>query len=210
MDLEVGSIALVTAVGTYANQTIMFTQTYAAVAAVPDTDANVAALALLTALRAGGGGGDILETAYLGCLTENYTLTRWTVQIVQPVRGVIQSVNRGLPGLIEEDPHTANVAAAITLRTELAGRRYVANKHIGPAPTSATYLDGGVFKVAYTDKLVSLKNALLIGFNNILSGYWWKPCITHRAPLTGYSLVTSGVAQSSVRVQRRRTVGLGI
>jgi hypothetical protein len=208
-DIAVGDICLITLRGSYAGQLIMFTHTYACTEVTGAYDANAVAVDMINAVRAGVGGGDILESKYLDCMSENYSLSRIDGQIVLPTRYVVHSLNRGTVGHIEENPNTGNVAACITLRTPFGGRNQIANKHIGPVPTSSTWLDGGSFKVAYTGKLVALKDGLLVGYDDLVNGFRMRPCITHRTGTPRYIPVTTGVVGSTVRVQRRRTVGYG-
>lgn len=110
---------------------------------------------------------------------------------------------------------TSNLAQVITRRTDSAGRTQVSNLHL-PIGTTTTCLAAGQLATAQLTLLNSVKNGLFT-FISILTGtVIVAPVIYHRArpgppPVAaGYDLVTSAVAQSTVRTMRRRTYGIGI
>jgi len=148
-DANAGDLFLATAGGSYAGQRIMFTHNYRLEAVDPGVSTGLATATLNKGVRGDVTGDDLLETSYLLCLPQNYSLLYWRTQLIEPQRYVGIDFARDVTGLIEEDAVTGNVAGVVTLRTDKAGRNQVSNKHIGPVPTSGANLESGTLKAAY-------------------------------------------------------------
>lgn len=107
---------------------------------------------------------------------------------------------------------TANVAQVVTRRTERAGRSEVSTGHL-PCPTTADAIIAGELTVAQKALLTQWLGAQYTTVTLLAGSVSLEPVIWHRGiPPEGrfYSIITSAVIQPTVRVMRRRTVGLGI
>lgn len=206
----VGDILQVTFRGRYEQQRIMLVHHYRLDAVNPFTDAQNVQLALADKVRAGAGGGNIIEGSYLACLPPQYTLEKIRTQTIALQRLVMTEVARNVPGTHGGDTETGNQAAVVTLRTALAGRSQVSNKHIGPIPQDVTVQDNGLVTVAYKALLTTLASNLAVQFADAGTGATFTPVIFHKTG-TGpnYSVIERWLAQETLRVMRRRTVGLG-
>lgn len=102
-----------------------------------------------------------------------------------------------------------NVAHVMTLRTDVAGRDQIGNKHIGPVPPSFT--SGGRVTAtgngAYAPLLTALKTPISVSAGGVDVNL--DPCIYRRSDPGNSPLITNGYLQQTTRVERRRTVGLG-
>lgn len=207
MAVAPGDVFLASFRGICNNQRIIFTHTYQVTGVVaPPSDYDVA---LDIAMRLAATGLFNLETPYLNCLADNYQLEEIRAQKISPVRYRYASIARGTFGAYGDDSRTSNLNSVITMWAALAGRRYVANKHLGPIPEGAGVFTGGVVSVGYKASMDALLAKLLLGFTSNGGNVDLAPCIFHQPPLGGSSLIVDGVSQSTVRVMRRRTVGLG-
>lgn len=209
---EVGNIYLLTFLGQYAEQRIMFTQTYRISAVGPVVTDGLAAITLIKGVRAGAGGLDLLESKYLALLPETYQLDTIRAQQIAPNRFVMHDVTRLAAGTHPEACDTANLAATITLRTDWAGRDQVGVKHIGPIPTTDVVTQQGEISAAYTVKLNTFGTALLNSYSDLATELTFDPVIYHPIesvpPL--YDKVTSYTLGTTTRVMRRRTVRVGV
>jgi len=208
MAIADGDVFLCTAVGTYAGQRILLTHTYRVFNVIGTVDEATASTSLINEVK-GGVGGDVLESAYLALLGTNYNLDAWRAQKIHPVRYVRVEQARNVAGTGSAIAETGNIAAVITLRAALAGRRHISNKHIGPIPGDAATMVAGELTPAYQTLMntlaTGLKSSIIIG----PGGYTFVPCIYHRGLVPVTSDIVTSAIQSSVRVQRRRTLRVG-
>lgn len=161
---------------------------------------------ILTAVT-NGGVADI-ETPYLALLPSTYALPVVTAQRIWPVRSVARPITLvGAVGTNAGGASSANHTASITFQTPNAGRTQRGTIHIGPAPDSASAL--GFIVNAYFALLLTLTNRLLTAFTPPTSGSIVAPVLYNRKTHIT-SPVTSAQVQPTSRVQRRRTVGVGI
>jgi hypothetical protein len=200
----------VTAVGRCIDQTIMLTHHYR-LSAFPAgaTDITVRDR-LIDFMRGDAGGDDIWETPYLAAMPQNYELQFWQVQKVRGTRGAYRQYARGTPGLLAVDARTANVAGVVTLKTDFGGRNQISNKHVGPLPDNAVYYTAGSLTALMKGFLTTLQGGLLSFCFAALQGWQFDPVILHKTGPTISNTLTTGIVQPTVRVMRRRTVGLGI
>lgn len=155
---------------------------------------------------AAGGVQDIM-TPYLACLPAVYSLSEIRAQRVWPTRIAYRSI--GFGGAVGTNAGAATVAndsACITLRTAFAGRKQVANMHIGPVPDTVSV--AGLITAAYKVTLNVLGPKLVTSFVPVGSGSLLVPVIFHRATHDN-DLVQQFILGDQSRVQRRRTVGVG-
>jgi len=208
MSVAIGDVFLLTLEGDCNDQKIMLTHTYEVTALTGSTDEGVVSEDL--AERVSTAGADILETPYLNCMASNYTLLGIHAQKIWPERYRRYTLPRSVAGNIANPALTSNVNAVISLHTTLAGRSQVSNKHVGPAPATAGWFTSGEITVGYKAVLDVLRTALL---NAVGAAGWYTmtPCIFHRADVIPKSdYLSAGSVMNTVRVMRRRTVGVGI
>lgn len=135
------------------------------------------------------------------------TLTRF--QTIKPQRYVSRTYPSTIQGNLATGNQT-NLAAVITRRAVLAGRRYIGGVHI-PLPDSNAVAVSGVLTNVYKTVLAALSLKMFQAFNLPVGGSTVDlfPLIYHRGT-GGYSDVNDAIVQPTVRVMRRRTVGVGI
>jgi hypothetical protein len=102
---------------------------------------------------------------------------------------------------------TSNVACVMSLTADVATRRGVGNKHLPGVAT--TDMDGGFILGDLIDKLSDLGNAAILVINTG-GGSSMTPVIYGRLAPDTSAQVTGFLVNDKVRVERRRTVGLGI
>lgn len=210
MPLAVDDIFLVTTVGECADQTILNTFYYRidelGVAPLP-TDLQAQSI-LADALF---GVADILKSAFLDCLPQNYTLNDVWVQKVFPARYRKTVESQAAEGTILADALATNLAAVVSRFGIEANRHNIGGVHIGPVPTGTDYQIDGQITGTYKSKLITLGGAMLeevdlLGSNKIK----WVPTLFAATGTPVHADIMTTVAQNTLRVMRRRTVGLGI
>lgn len=148
--------------------------------------------------------------AYLACMPSNYTLSYVQTQALYPTRSAYWREVYGEVGTFDGPAATApNLAGVITLGTALAGRRQIANKHVGPLSPDG-YNAGliGATQLAAFETFASYLRAIIA----IPTSCTYTPIVYHRTgdgPAAKFDNVTRSTIQNTVRVMRRRTVGLG-
>jgi hypothetical protein len=160
---------------------------------------------IINAVRIGGVIN--VEAAYLACLPPEYRLFDVNVQRIRAARSAYfgESSAVGFPGTNADSATVANDSACITLRTQQAGRKQVANMHIGPVPDAVSV--AGLLTAAYKVTLSALGTKLVVSGVPVGSGSLISPTIMHVAG--GDDLVQQFHIGPQSRVQRRRTVGVG-
>jgi len=208
MTIAVNDLFRVEAHGEVFGQKIMLTHAYN----VLDTPAGVSEAAassdLLEELRAGGG-SDKWETLYRAVMPPSWTLVKWRVQKVAPIRYRYYQVTRGVLGTHASDTEAPNQSAIITMQTLLAGRNQIGNKHIGPIPQAATVQDGGFLVAAYKTLLSALADAMVDDILGGVTAITFSPVIPHNSPAGSYTLIADYAIGDTVNTMRRRTVGRG-
>jgi len=204
MPLEVGDIVLVSWRGLCFGQRIILTHTYR-VSVAPDPESTVWQNldSIIDAVDVGGAAD--ITTNYLALLPAAYGLNEIRAQRVYPIRSAYFSKAKAEEGGHAGAATVANDAAAVTLRTDYAGRNQIATKHIGPVPDAASA--SGLIVTAYKTLLTAFATDLLLtpAFGTTGS---LIPIIYHRAT-NGHSDVVSYRLGDQSRTQRRRTVGVG-
>lgn len=99
------------------------------------------------------------------------------------------------------------LAAVLTRRAVVATRRGVSSLHL-PLSADDTMIDAGVLSAIALTRLGEVGNAIL-GIFNLGDGMTVRPVIYHRGAVPEFNYVETFIAQTQVRVVRRRTVGLG-
>lgn len=154
-------------------------------------------------------GPTLFNDVYTTVLSTAATNVTWWFQKVYNVRFVrymkIPSVVDGQAG---GAPLPQNVAACITLRGENVGRSKRATKHIGAIPSP--FVADGYINALGLAGYVPLKNRMTDRFDVYGDGsVVLTPIVYHRSDPPLSEVIFSGAVMSSVRILRRRTVGLG-
>jgi hypothetical protein len=157
-----------------------------------------------------------LVNAMQQCWSNDTLVTSLRGQIVAPIRRpvVVQPCN--LTGGAGAVANTANVSAAITKRTDVITHRHtptgkggVGGVRIFGVPVTA-YAAGKLLN-PYLANLASLANIIPLGTDFNPDGQI-IPCLWHRNPIgsAAYDELVECNPEPTVRVMRRRTLGLGI
>lgn len=152
----------------------------------------------------------------LNCMSNEAILESLILQEVKPERWARVVYPHFVPGTLIDPANTANVSAVITKYTEKAadhganpGQGQVGSFHIA-CPPNTTYANG-FFHNEYIDGPVQAlaDNLVLPLVEGAAAGI--LPVLWHRnvTPLS-WDIITSYALQRTVRVSRRRTVGVGI
>jgi len=207
-DIAIGNIALVTARGTLAGQQILSTFHYrcTSLGSSFGTPTQTAMAELIGAIV---DPAISLHSRLIDVMPSNYTLNRWTAQVIQPVRyaevkGTVLDTT-GASGAIAS---TANIAAVITRRGVLGNRSNVGSLHL-PYPDALTETTTGVISAAFLADLdllaANMRQTLTLTPSTIV----FAPVLYNKGKTPNYTDITASFAQSTIRVMRRRTVGVG-
>lgn len=199
--LPVGTVAEITFVGDFANQTIMSVFHYVYVTPVTITD-GAAALSTLVADF-----NTQLRPSYMNCLGSDYSLTALTGQSIFPLRYQrLTFPQAGAPGTANP-AGTASTCAAITRKAERADRHAQGTLHVPCVPADG--FANGRFTLGYLTLLSTLASALDNGLTSGGGGNWTPIIFNRQSPAASYT-VRGATAQETVRTMRRRVVGRGI
>lgn len=198
--INTGSVVLVTFRGTLFGQDVMNTFHYR-------WDGPVLASGL-TALIALIGTNPQMQAnmaLWQNCISEDVVDCRVIGQWIFPLRYRQYNTVMAAPTGSGSPCGTANVASVITLVADRASRHGVGNKHLPGLPLSSQeqgFLTNGQ-KVANTD----FANAMAATV--VMLGGIFQPVIYNRVNPAASMEVIGAEENLTVRVQRRRTVGLG-
>ena len=207
MAVNIGAIVEVSIVSSVFDQLIMTVLHYAVTTAPAEQDALVSQQNLSTLLNESGT-YDIL-TPYVAACSNDLTVNTLSVQYIYPTRYVRGGVATSFQGAIGTTCKSANYSAMIEKVSNLAGRKNRGAIHMPAVPQ--TEVTSGKLSNDQLTRYSTLSTALkAIVFETDGPGRW-QPCILHRTrPLNGtYAPWTFTNFFKTVRVQRRRTVGLG-
>jgi len=204
MGRPIGDIIQATIKSTVCGQTMLNVLSYRVTAVSSTTDVQVEQSQFGAQLNVANKVIDRMQNA----MSNEATIQEVSCQFIRDTRWARSVVEIDIPGGIAVPCATANVAATITKRTEYAGRWAVGSFHLGGVPNDG--YDGGLLDPDYKD-LVALLAAELIQPIITGAGGTYEPVLLH-APGEhgGYSNLTATEVQDTLRVMRRRTVGLGI
>lgn len=149
---------------------------------------------------------DALETYLSDQVTFKYLQAQW----IDPTRyAYIRALPVKTAGTVAGDAAPQNVAVSVTLKTDNAGRHAVGRTQF--AGVAAAAVDDGSVNPAVKGGLQTIVTDILMGPYTIGDpAESFGLCILNRGAPGQSILVTDAIAQDSVRVMRRRTVGLGI
>jgi hypothetical protein len=162
----------------------------------------------LLALVKDGGTSDIVSY-YKSVLGLPYTYEFTRAQVIDPVRSAYVSDNADAgPALNPGTTNVGNQTLVLTFRTEGAGKKQRGNKHIGPIPV--TGFTNGMIANAFVPLMDDLGSQMLKRITSATPPGEYAPIIYHgKNDNPGYTAITNYIIQTTARVQRRRTVGLG-
>lgn len=143
----------------------------------------------------------------LAAMPQNWVLEQIRVQRVYPVRSAYIDFQDGRPGQIAVDAETTNINATITKRTPSGTRNGIGSFH-APAMPADGFLNGQL--TAAYDVLTNAYAVRFINpFTDAVELTQGTPIVYNRAfPGLSWDL-TSTIVQQTLRVMRRRTVGVG-
>lgn len=210
MGLGINDIVMVSFDGRCLNQRVLFTQFLRVAQPTSATISEVQDLKQITDDMAGGVGAPWMDR-FLALKPGNYVLRAIRAQRIYPVpRSVYVETGVNLTGLWEGlDAETVNLAGVLTFKTDFSGRSQVSNKHIGPLPNDAYSL--GTLGASLKTDMGDFGDTVLSGFvssvgTNLKSGIYHKD---GDGAANKWDSFTSWQIGDTVRVMRRRTVGLG-
>lgn len=145
----------------------------------------------------------------LACMHTSATIVRVSAQAIRNTRYARQFVEVDEDGSIGTGSVTPNVSAVITKRTTFSGRWAVGSFHLAGIPSSQ--IVNGLLDSGYKTLVSEIASEILAPLDPTVGGGEYEPILLH--PLGqhgGYTALTQADVQDTVRVMRRRTVGLGI
>lgn len=143
--------------------------------------------------------------AYAGCMAENVDLVQLVYQWIYPTRyhRVIKAPSVLNGGLVDTC-NAPNVAQVITRSGDIADRHGIGTTHV-PGLGTGSYADG---------ELLAGQKVLLDTLAGFMDDKYRTdtmfPVLYNRTNPAQSRVITRAAAQSTVRVMRRRTVGVGI
>jgi hypothetical protein len=203
--LNVGDIVSVTYWGTLFSQRVMNVLHYRVTVDSTDPTYVGAAAALAFAM---GSGAVSPGLAMLAAQGPQYTLDEIRVQKVNGLRERYVSASFGLPGTHADDVTSPNVSAVLLKKSASVSRRGLGTFHLPGIPE--TGYAAGYLTPAYQILINAIGARLLNPVTPVLEALVVQPVIWTPTgdpiyyPVIGTTLVTT------LRIMRRRTVGLGI
>lgn len=143
---------------------------------------------------------------YLFMVPTSYTLNNIRIQKVASQREVFFLIAQNRAGTGSATAVAANQAGVITWRTLLAGRTQRGSVHI---PLGASDIANGNLTGLAISALALFADQYIAPWISIPGGWALQAAIMNRTTHAP-SPIASYVVQTTARVQRRRTVGLGI
>ena len=130
-------------------------------------------------------------------------------QWISPTRyGLVLLDSFAAAGALDGTALPPNDGIAITKRGEKAGRQYIGTVHVGGLEAES-FTAGTINGVTLTD-FETLRDEVKAVYTYAPGGEQYTPVIYHRADPTNSPVVVGTFLQTTARINRRRTVGLGI
>lgn len=197
------AIVQVTFEGIHDGQQTITTLNYKNVNTSPVIDGRLQVASLLDNITAAGG----LYDLYCLCLSQDVQNIRIYGQVITPTRyAYVQGTNAGGNGSIPGPCMPANTAQVVTRRGDIADHHNISDLHLPGVPI-ASVLDSKLT----VQQLVALQTFLDESLRSYVTagGASLVPVAFNRTtPSTSRELI-EGYPQDTVRIVRRRTVGLG-
>jgi len=205
---EIGDKFLITAVGRLAGQTIMNTFWYR----LTNVGAFSNLLLLYDAINARWAAAGGMQEALLNAYPENLVYLDTWVQRVAPIR-IMKNVYPVIEGGNQVAATTANIQASIEKRGELAIKQAIGANRIPISADAVNAVDGLIPAGALKTALGGLAEEIKVEITGVEMGTAnLRPIIyqpLNNPGFLNYEIVRTTVMET-VRVIRRRTVGLGI
>ena len=203
VDLGANDVVLVTIEGKLDGQQTISTFYYKTRGVTAATPMFTALTDFITKLR---GAGKLMEQ-YLVCVSEQMVDIQMYAQVVYPIR--YRYTDGGFPlvtGQYETLSLPANVQASITRAAERAGRKYVGHLSLPGIPIEA--VENSEITADYLLKMDTLAEKVLQTIV-LADGTEMVPCLFNKVNDPVWVPITFAFPQTTSRVIRRRTVGLG-
>lgn len=161
-----------------------------------------------------------MHSAYLGTLPAASVDVFADLQWIDLDRFVKRTFVVGGSGTAAHVPTTANLSSDMMLRADIADRRSIGVKHI--PGLGGVAVAAGLVQADQIDNLTTLGEQATLSvsvgtrtmrpiiFGRARAAYTDKHGVIHPAIPKSYREVTQGLAETTARVMRRRTVGVGI
>lgn len=203
--LNVGDVVALSYQGLILGQRTINTLHYV----VQISSTNTSVLPALTSLASAFSTGAVSPTLpLLAAMPQNWTLTHIRAQRVSPTRSAFVDYADGRPGQLVTDAESTNVNATITKRTISGTRPGIGSFHAPAIP-----VDGFAFGLL-TAAYKILTETYAIRFINVfidpVDNTQLQPIVFHKAVPSASFPIVSITVQNTLRVMRRRTVGVGI
>lgn len=174
------------------------------------TDASVqstylAAIQNATEFFASGTNNPTLAIIAAAC--PQWTLEYITGQVVAPMRMRFWKHTVNEPGTFDGVCESPNQAATIEKWSSVGGRKGVGSTHLAGVPTNG--MEDGRWGAAYLAALVTVGNRIKSIYDPALGGGVYVPIITGKTFTPANLFIQGTIVQSTVRVMRRRTIGVG-
>jgi len=167
-------------------------------------------LDVFTALDTYWRGAGKLFATYGACTPTDWSSQTRRYQAIQPVRRVAAVISTGITGGALGAAGTANVAGVVTKKGDLGLRKDIGSVHI-PGPPPGDNAANGLWGAPQRTLLAAFGVQLIASATVAVGGvnYTVSPVIYHRDQPLNPTPITAFANQSTVRVVRRRTVGVG-
>jgi len=204
-NVNVGDLMTWTLVGRVHGQRTMNTFHYRARIASSLPTQAAAAAAFDTFSKAAGG----LEARLRGCTSQAFAIEERWFQIIKPARFEKIIITGSVAGNLDVAQTTQNIQASITRRGEMGNRKNVGGIRV-VLGTSDDVVQNGIIEpgqVANLELLAQSMEQTVVTAGAVVT---WDPLVSMPANTADYVNISQCFVQTTVRVIRRRTVGLGI
>lgn len=149
-----------------------------------------------------------LEAKYRACLPPQVTIANTWIQVIYPTRIRKKVYVRNLAGLWTGVALTANTAVSIERFGAVANRHNIGRVQL-PSGDDVTSMNNGLVAAgAYTTALTALATQIPANLSTI-GGTVMNPVLVQSPVNANYNYITGANLQPTMRVMRRRTVGVG-
>lgn len=152
---------------------------------------------------------DKVKDEFLGCVGTNFLLKQLWVQKVFPIRLRKQVYVVNEQGTLEDEQGTANLAAVITRTGGIANKQNLSSLHI-PISTGPLAIANGIIQIDLKAAMTALCTQIVVPLVSTAPAITFDPSIWGADPSASPVPIVTAFPQDTVRVMRRRTVGVGI
>lgn len=145
------------------------------------------------------------------CLSNQVTFVTHELQPIYPTR--LRSQLNILPGTAGTQAGLAlptNTAQTITKTTDLATRYGIGSMHLPPGDINSVSVGTGQWTIVQFGLLNTVALHIVGPWLSVVLADVWEPVLWNQATPARVTPITSAKVQETIRVERRRTVGLGI